>query len=117
MPVPRPESPQHAVSRARKSRGVEEEEEEGHILCKADEVLMIGVDVGQLNVNQQQNLGKRQKITIRMETAQLNTTHKGLARVIHRYNQGSHNLSNIQFKNFSRTCQALFSQTQGTNAA
>ena len=29
---------------------------EGYILSKADEVLMVGVDVGQLNVNQQQNL-------------------------------------------------------------
>lgn len=29
---------------------------DGYILSKAYEVLMVGVDVGQLNVNQQQNL-------------------------------------------------------------
>lgn len=39
----------------------------GYILCEANEVLMVGVDVGQLNVNQQQNLNQRQKILIRME--------------------------------------------------
>lgn len=30
--------------------------EEVYVLSKAYEVLMVGVDVGQLNVNQQQNL-------------------------------------------------------------
>lgn len=32
---------------------------EGYLLSKAYEVLMVGVDVGQLNVNQQQNLRGR----------------------------------------------------------
>lgn len=40
---------------------------EGYILCEANEVLMVGVNVGQLNVNQQQNLNQGQKIMIRME--------------------------------------------------
>lgn len=35
------------------------EEEEVNILSKAYEVLMVGVNVGQFNVNQQQNLGGR----------------------------------------------------------
>lgn len=47
----------------------------GYILGKAYEVLMIGVDVGQLNVNQQQNLDKRENILIRPEGSRLNTTH------------------------------------------
>lgn len=47
-----------------------------YILGKAYEVLMIGVDVRQLNVNQQQNLDKRQKIMIRMERSQLNPTYR-----------------------------------------
>lgn len=33
----------------------------GYILSKANEILMVGVDVGQLNVNQQQNLNRRQR--------------------------------------------------------
>lgn len=36
--------------------GLVEAREVVHILSEADEVLVVGVDVGQLNVNQQQNL-------------------------------------------------------------
>lgn len=57
---------------------------------------MVGVDVGQLNVNQEQNLNLKQKIMIRMERSQLNTTYSLTSDTSHLWNESNHDRDYIK---------------------